>query len=93
LDYTPIARSVNTIIAKVIHRVRKVIDEGYKVKHGAYANPTKGRQMEQPIYLTPTLGDRMRDAYWAKHEALNLVACAILAVSAGWFGMGFLLSL
>ena len=49
--------------------------------------------MEQPIYLTPTLGDRMRDAYWAKHEALNLVACAILAVSAGWFGMGFLLSL
>jgi hypothetical protein len=39
--------------------------------------------MEQPIYLTPTLGDRMRDAYWAKPAYYHWQATCLLIVVVG----------
>jgi hypothetical protein len=48
----------------------------------------KGKTM-----LHDTLFDRIADAYWVNQELFNFIACSIIAVCLGWFGMGFLLSL
>ena len=39
--------------------------------------------MNEPITLTPHLGDRARDAYWEHPTAFNLAALFIAAVAFG----------